>query len=368
MENNFVVIMAGGVGTRFWPFSRTHFPKQFHDVLGVGKTLIQQTVERFEGVCPKEHIYIVTSKDYEEITRQQLPFLKEEQVILEPLRRNTAPCIAYACYRIAQRNPNANILVAPADHVILKEEEFKKIARNTLHSASKKEVFVTLGIKPTRPDTGYGYIQYHQRRNLLSIFKNFSLKKVKTFVEKPVEELAQQFLESGDYVWNAGIFVWNVQTIIKAFEKYLPEMAEAFSDIQATFYTPDEAAAIAKAYSLCKNISIDIGLMEKAAKDEQDNVYVVLCDLGWSDLGTWKSLYEIQAKDRNDNVMVGKIMHYNTTNCIIKMPSEKLVVVNGLDNFIVAEYEDVLLICDKNDEQRVKDFVNDAKKQYPDFT
>ena len=349
MQNTYVIIMAGGVGTRFWPFSRTNFPKQFHDVLGTGRTLIQQTADRFEGICPKENIYVVTSSEYKDLVKTQLPFLSDDQILLEPHRRNTAPCIAYASYKIGARDPDANIIVAPADHIILKEEAFRDTIRVALGATRLNDVLVTLGIQPTRPDTGYGYIQY--------IPDKMTVKKVKTFTEKPHLELAEQFLESGDFVWNAGIFVWNVQTLKKAVKKYLPELAELFGDGEAHYYTPDEIPYINKIYAHCGSISIDNGIMEKA-----DNVHVVLSSFGWSDLGTWKSLYEISEKDENENVVEGNVLLHDTQNCIVKTPKDKLVVVNGLEGFIVAEYDGVLLICRKDDEQKVKELVAEAKE------
>jgi mannose-1-phosphate guanylyltransferase len=353
-KNNYVIIMAGGAGTRFWPFSRSNYPKQFHDVLGTGRTLLQQTADRFAKVCPPENIYVVTSAEYRDTVQAQLPQLTGQQILLEPIRRNTAPCIAYACYKIGLKNPNANLVVAPADHIILKEEEFVKTIETALAATAKEDILVTLGIKPSRPDTGYGYIQYLPSRK--------TVKKVKTFTEKPYLELAQKFLESGDYVWNAGIFVWNVKAITKNFEAYLSDMAELFEDGKDCYYTDTEAGFIQKVYSLCKNVSIDIGIMEKAQE-----VYVVLSDFGWSDLGTWKSLYDISPKDENANVLDGNTMTYETKDCIIKTPKERLVVTYGLEGFIVAEYDNVLLICKKDEEQRVRDFVADAKTRGADF-
>lgn len=348
MENNYVIIMAGGVGSRFWPFSRQTYPKQFHDVLGTGRTLIQQTADRFQGVCPNENIYVVTSEEYYALTKEQLPFMSDDQILLEPSRRNTAPCIAYACYKIAKQNPNATVVIAPADHIILKEEEFKQRVGVAINFAATNDVLVTLGIKPTRPDTGYGYIQFIENEN--------EEKKVKTFTEKPPLALAEQFIESGDYVWNAGIFVWNIDAITKAFVEFLPEMADALQIAQADFYTENEKDALEKAYPRCRSISIDNGVMERA-----ENVFVVLSDIGWSDLGTWKSVYENSEKDENQNVIDANVMIYDTTNCVIKAPKERLIVVNGLDGFIVADFDGVTMICKKEDEQRVKQFVNDAK-------
>lgn len=356
MNHTYVIIMAGGVGTRFWPFSRTSYPKQFHDVLGTGRTLLQQTADRFDGICPPENIYIVTSSLYKDLCQQQLPQLSDEQVLCEPIARNTAPCIAYACYKIAQRDPEANIVVAPADHIILKEDEFRSTIHTALEATKGKDILVTLGIQPSRPDTGYGYIQY------LANGADGTLKRVKTFTEKPHLELAQQFLDSGEFVWNAGIFVWNVQAIMNAFTKCLPDVAEIFEEGNNVYYTEREAAFVDKAYSMTRSISIDNGIMEKAS-----NVYVVLSDFGWSDLGTWKSLYEVSEKNDDFNVIDGHIMLYDTKNCIIKTPKDRLVVVNGLDGYIVAEYDNVLMICRKEEEQNVKNFVADAKERGMEF-
>jgi mannose-1-phosphate guanylyltransferase len=360
MNHTYVIIMAGGVGTRFWPFSRTNNPKQFHDVLGTGRTMLQQTVDRFDGVCPPENIYIVTSDKYKELCQQQIPSLTDEQILCEPIARNTAPCIAYACYKIAQRDPQANIVVSPADHVILKEEEFRRTIRTALEATAAQDILVTLGIRPSRPDTGYGYIQYIPDGD--SDSKNGRPLRVKTFTEKPHLELAKQFVDSGEFVWNAGIFVWNVQAIMSAFRKYLPETAEVFEEGTPHYATDKETSFIDKAYSLCKSISIDNGIMEKA-----DNVYVVLSDFGWSDLGTWKSLYEVSDKDEHQNAVDAHTMLYDTQNCIIKAPKDRLVVVNGLDGYIVAEYDNVLMICRKDDEQKVKQFVAEAKEQGATF-
>ena len=341
--------MAGGIGSRFWPFSRVKYPKQFHDVLGTGKTLLQQTASRFLNVCPKENIFIVTNRDYVGLVKDQLPYLANDQILAEPIGRNTAPCVGYACYKIREKNPNGNVVVAPSDHVILKENEFEERIKSALQQTADKDILITLGIKPSRPDTGYGYIQYLEDNKS-------EIKKVKTFTEKPVLELAKKFIESGDFVWNAGIFIWNVNSIVKSIEKFLPEMAETFEEGKGKYWTFNEEQFISNAYSQCKNISIDYGVMEKA-----DNVYVMLSDFGWSDLGTWKSLYDIMQKNVDSNVVQGNVMTYSTKNCIIKTPQEKLVVVHGLEDFIVAEYDNVLMICKKEDEQKVKDFVADAK-------
>ncbi|MDR6197087.1 mannose-1-phosphate guanylyltransferase [Siphonobacter sp. SORGH_AS_0500] len=354
-QHTYVVIMAGGVGTRFWPFSRQSYPKQFHDVLGVGRTMLQMTFDRLAEICPPENVYIVTSQEYYDLTKQQLPQLSDHQILLEPSRRNTAPCIGYACYKIAARDPQANIVVTPADHLILKEQEFVDRIKVALDATENSDLLVTLGITPTRPDTGYGYIQFDDQAE-------GEVKRVKTFTEKPHLQLAQAFLESGDYVWNAGIFVWNANSIRKAFESYLPEMDEAFRDMATHFYADSEATQLLRAYPQCRNISIDNGVMEKA-----QNVHVVLSDIGWSDLGTWKSLYEVSEKDENGNVMDGHIVTHNTTGSIIKTPKERLVVVEGLQDFIVAEFDNVLMICPKDQEQKVKEFVADATKRGFEF-
>jgi mannose-1-phosphate guanylyltransferase len=355
MQQNYAVIMAGGIGTRFWPFSRTNYPKQFHDVLGVGESMLQTTVNRFENICPKENIYIVTNSDYYDLVKQQIPFLKESQILCEPIGRNTSSAIAYATYKINQINPKANIVVAPADHVILKQEAFEERIHKALAAASQADILITLGITPSRPDTNYGYIQYLE--------EGAELKKVKTFTEKPNLEIAQIFIESGDFVWNAGIFIWNVQSILKAFKEFLPEISEIFDEGIPVLNTDQESAFINRAYSHCRNISIDYGIMEKA-----ENVYMLPSSFGWSDLGTWNSLYAIGDKDVQGNVVDGEVMLYETTNCIIKTPHDRLVVVDGLNDFIIAEYDNVLMICPKQDEQRVKDFLADAKsKKGPNF-
>ncbi|GAB2530755.1 mannose-1-phosphate guanylyltransferase [Rufibacter soli] len=348
-NNTFVVIMAGGIGSRFWPFSRVHHPKQFHDVLGTGESMIQTTAKRFRKICPPENIYVVTHRDYAALVREHLPELSEHQILQEPIGRNTAPCIAYACFKIAKKNPNANIVIAPSDHVILREEAFISCIQEGLQATATSNILVTLGIKPTRPDTGYGYIQFLTDTDHV-------LKKVKTFTEKPSLEIAQMFIDSGEFVWNAGIFIWNAQTILQAFREYLSDMAETFEEGNAAFDTDQEEAFINKAYSHCRNISIDYGLMEKA-----NNVYVILGDFGWSDLGTWNSLYSLSEKSPEGNVVDGNVLLYDVHNCIVKTPQNQLVVLQGLENYIVAEHDNVLMICRREEEQKVKDFVSDAK-------
>jgi len=338
--------MAGGIGTRFWPISRSHFPKQFHDVLGVGKTMLQQTAERFDGIIPHENIYVVTSSEFSGIVREQLPYLKDYQILCEPQRRNTAPCIAYAAYKISKINSKAKLVVVPSDHVILKTEEYQSKIKIAL-SAAKEQVLVTLGIMPTRPDTGYGYIQFQPKED--------DVLDVKTFTEKPNIELAEAFLDSGDYVWNAGMFIFSVKTFKKELEKHQSRLAEQFEEGMSLYYSEAEPEFIRKVYGVCKNISVDVGIMEKS-KD----VKVVLADIGWSDLGTWKSLYEVQEKDQQQNVIDANALVYNTNNTIIKASNDKLIVVNGLNDFIVVENDNVIMICPKEKEQDVKQFVEDA--------
>lgn len=354
IQNNYLIIMAGGAGTRFWPISRNNNPKQFHDVLNSGKTLLQQTADRFKGICPEENIYIVTSLEYVEIVKKQLPYLSDNQVLAEPFRRNTAPCIAYACYKIGVLNVNANIIVSPADHIILKEVEFQNRINICINSAAKTPNLLTLGISPTRPDTGYGYINFEK--------SEADVKKVKKFLEKPSLEKAEKFIESGDYVWNAGIFIWNFITFKDTFSKLMPEMAKSFQQGMSHYFSEGETDYINDVYAKCENISIDYALFEKA-----DNVSVVLGDFGWSDLGTWKSLHEVAEKDGQNNVIDGQIIIGDTKNSIIKTPDNVLAVVQGLDGYIVAFHENVLMICKKEEEQNVKLFVEEARKINNDF-
>ena len=347
--------MAGGIGTRFWPISRSSYPKQFHDVLGVGKSMLQQTAERFEGIVAKEHIYVVTSEEFAGIVQEQLPYLSPDQILKEPQRKNTAPCIAYAAYKISKKHPKATMIVAPADHVILKEEIFKARINEAIETAKSEPVLVTLGIVPTRPDTGYGYIQFQESAN--------KAKTVKTFTEKPNLELAEAFLESGDYVWNAGLFVFSIPTFKHELTKHLSRLAEQFEEGRAFYYTEEEPDFIRKVYAVCKSISMDNGVMEKARE-----VKVILSDIGWSDLGTWKSLHEINQKDERQNVVDANVLLYETEDCIVKAPKNKLVVIHGLSNYIVAEHGNVLMICPKDQEQQVKQFVEDATKLDPNFS
>lgn len=346
--------MAGGIGSRFWPMSKSSMPKQFLDILGTGRTFIQMTFDRFRKVCPTENFYIVTSVDYKDLVLEQLPELNEDQVLLEPLRRNTAPCVAYASYKIKSVNPDANIIVAPADHLILKEEEFASEINKGIDFAENNDVLVTLGIKPSRPETGYGYIQVDGKSN----YNDFdNLYKVKTFTEKPDVEMAKVFVSSGEFFWNSGIFIWSLKSIISAFDSYLEDVSGLFRKGEKLYGTPDEVHFINKTYSECQNISIDYGIMEKA-----ENVHVLCADFGWSDLGTWGSLYENSTKDEgNNSIKGGDVFTYQTQNCIVNMPKGKVVVLQGLDGYIVVESDNTLLICKKDDEQQIRQFVSDVE-------
>jgi len=354
MDNYYCVIMAGGVGSRFWPMSKTVHPKQFMDVLGTGKTLIQLTFDRFTKILPAKNIYIVTNEIYRDLVLEQLPEISENQVLCEPSRRNTAPCIAYANYKIKEENEEAVIVVAPSDHIILKEEEFVNDVKTAMEAASQKDWLITMGIRPSRPDTGYGYIQ----RECDDIYpKDNRLHKVKTFTEKPNLEIAKSFLASGDFLWNSGIFIWSLKSIMGAFDKHLKDVNHLFEKGIGKYNTPGETAFIKETYAVCKNISIDYGVMEKS-----ENVYVLSVDFGWSDLGTWGSLYTIRQKDENENAVVGdNVMLYDTKDCIVHMPEDKLVVLQGLEDYIVVEQDDVLLVCRKIDEQKIRQFVTDVK-------
>lgn len=350
MNNNYCVIMGGGVGSRFWPLSKESRPKQFLDFFGTGKSLIQQTFDRFKQIVPVENIFISTNESYEKLILEQLPEIKGSQILTESARRNTAPCIAYASYHIRSIDPDANIVVTPADHLILQEADFLRNINTGLNFVRNHPSLVTLGVKPNRPETGYGYIQTKDSE----IEDN--IQKVKTFTEKPNLELAKVFFESGDFFWNSGIFIWNVKTIIEAFHKYLPDIATRFDKCMDKFNTPEEASFIKEQYATCENISIDYGLMEKA-----DNVYMLLADFGWSDLGTWGSLFDLSPKDVNNNAALkGDAMFYDTKNSVLVLPKDKLAIIQGLDDFVVVDSENALLICKKSEEQRIKSFVTDV--------
>jgi mannose-1-phosphate guanylyltransferase len=353
MNNNYAIIMAGGIGSRFWPLSKTNHPKQFIDILGTGQTFIQQTFSRLNKIIPAENIYIVSNVLYKELIKTQIPGITDDQILLEPAMRNTAPCIAYATYKIMSKNPNANFVVAPSDHLILKEQDFVDTIAKGLEFTAQNEALLTLGITPSRPETGYGYIQ----ATTTSTVTTGDLTKVKTFTEKPNLDLAKVFCDSGEFFWNSGIFLWKGSTITKAFESLQPDIATQFSEGTPLYYTAEEDAFIGKAYPSCKNISIDYGIMEKA-----NNVFVLISEFGWSDLGTWGSLYEHSEKDANANAIdKNNVLCYDSKDNIVKTTDGKLVVIQGLEGYIVAETETTILICKKEEEQRIKQFVNDVK-------
>ena len=354
MKDNYCVIMAGGIGSRFWPISRTDFPKQFIDILGTGRSLIQQTYDRFKTIVPAENFIVVTNNLYKDLVMQQLPDIIENQILLEPFRRNTAPCIEYANQVIQKQNPNANIIVTPADHLVMNTVEFERIINIGLNFVSKQDTLLTLGINPSRPDTGYGYIQ----KETDSEFNVENLNKVKTFTEKPDIEMAKFFLESGEFLWNSGIFLWSLKSIQNAFYKHLPDVIQLFEENKDFYGTDYEVDAINKIYSKCDNISIDYGIMEKSK-----NVYVLAADFGWSDLGTWGSLYANSTKNSDNNAISGdNVFLFESKNSIINMPKDKLVIAQGLDGYIVVESNNTLLICKKDDEQNIKRYLEEVKE------
>jgi mannose-1-phosphate guanylyltransferase len=352
IHNNYVAIMAGGIGSRFWPVSRTDYPKQFLDLLGTGRSLIQWTYHRYRQICPKENIYIITNQSYMDTLKQQIPEVSDENIISEPSRKNTAPCAAYFAHKIMAMNPKANIIMTPADHLIMDERAFERTCYEALDFVGHHDALLTLGVKPTRPDTGYGYIQYDAGDEIDGVYR------VRTFTEKPSLELARTFLKSGDFLWNSGIFAWNVKTVMEALEKYLPEMNEVFQQAKAVYNTPREHDVIAQLYPQCNNISIDYGIMEKAK-----NVYVIPSYFGWSDLGTWESAYENSGKDYLGNAVYGdNVMIIDASECMVKAPDNKLVVLQGLEKFIVVDTPDVLLVCERSREQQIKEYVAEVKR------
>jgi len=355
-QHHYVAIMAGGIGSRFWPMSRAGYPKQFLDILNTGKTLIQSTYERFSEFIPEENIYVVTSQEYIGIVEKQLPRMKKENILGEPSRKNTAPCIAYISCKLFQMDPEASLIVAPSDHSIEDTKEFQRVCNEALQFVNHLNAFITLGIKPTYPNTGYGYIQFEPMPVSKDVYK------VKTFTEKPNLDLAKTFLSSGEFLWNAGIFVWQVKNILAAFEKYLPEMYDVFMAEKEKFNTPEEPAALKEIYPLCTNISIDVGIMEKAS-----NVYLIPSSFGWSDLGTWNSAYENIEKDYFHNAVGGdNVMVIDAVKCMVHVPKNKLVLLQGLEDFIIVDTEDVLLICKKEKEQQIKDYVAEVKRNKGD--
>ena len=354
-KNSYAVIMAGGIGSRFWPMSKSSFPKQFLDILGTGETLIQQTFNRLERICPPENILIVTNTNYKNLCLEQLPNVVESNILCEPAMRNTAPCVAYAAFKIQSMNEDANMIIAASDHIILKEDEFVRVTNDCLDIVAKNDVLLTLGITPSRPDTGYGYIQFSED-NLSGSKK---ARKVKTFTEKPNQELALNFLDSGDFLWNSGMFIWSAKSITLAYRKHLRDMYEVFDEGKQFYNTINEKEFIDRIFPACKNISIDYGIMEKS-----ENVYVYPADFGWSDLGTWGSLYSHLELDEYKNTIQGNnVMMYDSSDNLVKVSDDKLVVLQGLQGYIVVENEGTILVCKKEDEQKIKQFVADLKQK-----
>lgn len=341
--------MAGGVGSRFWPMSTPEKPKQFIDVLGCGRTLIQLTADRFEGICKPENIWVVTSEKYAPIVREQLPEIPEENILKEPCRRNTAPCIAYVSWKIKARNPKANVVVTPSDHVVMNVKEFKRVVESAMNFTENSDAILTLGMKPIRPETGYGYIEADLT---VASSTNREVYRVDSFKEKPDLQTAERYIKRNNFFWNSGIFLWNVHTIVNAFRIYQPAIASIFENISPAFFSAREQQLINEEFPNCEDISVDYAILEKA-----EEIFVFPADFGWSDLGTWGSLHDQMPRDLEKNVCIGKHIHlYDTSNCIVHATQEKKVVVQGLDGYIVAEQEDMLLICKLSEEQRIKLF------------
>lgn len=352
--NNNVVIMAGGVGSRFWPMSTSEYPKQFIDVLGCGRTLLQLTVDRFEGICEMKNVWVVTNSKYADIVKQQLPEVPENNILCEPCRRNTAPCIAYVSWRIKSKDPKANIVVTPSDHVVMDVKEFQRVVKMCMAFTCENDSIVTLGMKPNRPETGYGYIQ----ADLSTCSPRYKeIFRVDTFREKPDLETAQKYIKQNSFFWNAGIFIWNVNTIVNAFRVYQPSIAKIFEAMLPIFGTKEEQQQVNQHFPECENISVDYAIMEKA-----EEIFICPANFGWSDLGTWGSLLTQTKHDLYGNSCIGNDINvYETRNCIIHTTQEKKVVVQGLDGYIVAEKNDTLLICKLSEEQRIKQFSSDEK-------
>ena len=348
-ECNHLVIMAGGVGSRFWPMSTMEYPKQFIDVLGCGKTLIQLTLERFGTIFPKDNVWIVTSEKYRDVVKEQLPDLDDEHILLEPCRRNTAPCIAYVSWKIKSKYPKANLVITPSDHIVTNVEEFQRVIRTAMNYTRNTDAIVTLGMKPTRPETGYGYIEADYSMPSMS---NKGIYRVDSFKEKPDLATAKQYVAKPNFFWNAGIFIWNVNTIVNSFRVYQPPMANIFENLLKYYFTDDEQKHINEDFPLCENISVDYAILEKA-----EEIFVMPADFGWSDSGTWSSLHDQSKTDAFNNALIGDhIEVYDTRNCVIHATDEKKVVVQGLDGFIVVEKDGKLLICKLSEEQRIKLF------------
>lgn len=352
LNNVHLVIMAGGIGSRFWPMSTTDLPKQFLDVLGCGRTLLQLTADRFKGVCLPENIWVVTSAKYADIVKEQLPDMASDHILLEPCRRNTAPCIAYVSWKIKARNPKANIVVTPSDHVVMDVREFVRVIESSLKFTADSDAIVTLGMKATRPETGYGYIEADMS---MACPSNKEIYRVDAFREKPDAETAKRYLQRKNYFWNSGIFIWNVSTIVNALRVYQPSISEIFERLLPYYYTDKEQQMIDEMFPMCDNISIDYAVMEKA-----DEIYVFLASFGWSDLGTWSSLHDNVKRDAHNNACLGEnIRLYESRNCMVHTTEEKRTIVQGLDGYIVAEKNDCLLICRLTEEQRIREFLNE---------
>lgn len=352
MHNNYVAILAGGVGSRFWPESRQQLPKQFLDLLGTGQSLLQTTYNRFRGICPPEQLYVITHESYAELVRKQLPHLSPEQIVSEPSRKNTGPSAAYITHKLHLLNPQANVILSPADHIITDERTFERQVFETLDFVSRHNNIATIGVRPTRPDTGYGYIQYEHED------EEEQFHRVKTFVEKPNLDIARTFLRSGDFLWNSGIFAWNTATLIKVLEEYFPELNEVFIQARDVLNTPKEAKAMEMLYAQCTNISIDYAIMEKVR-----TVHVLPSRFGWSDLGTWESVYEHSEKDYLGNAVYGKnVMIIDASGCMVKTTGQKLMVLQGLEQYIVIDTPEVLLICERSKEAQLKDYLAEVKR------
>lgn len=353
-NNNHLVIMAGGVGSRFWPMSTTEKPKQFIDVLGVGRSLLQLTFDRFKGICFPENVWVVTNQSYKELVLEQLPEIPVANILCEPCRRNTAPCIAYVSWRIKAKDRNANIVVTPSDHIVTNCEEFKRVISQCLKFTNETDAIITLGMKPTRSETGYGYIQADLSS---SSPRNKEIFRVDSFREKPDIETAKKYIQNKSYFWNAGIFIWSVSTIVNAFRIYQPSISKIFESLLPVYGTPDEQEEINMRFPECENISVDYAIMEKA-----EEIFVCPADFGWSDLGTWGSLLVQTKKDLYGNGVIGEnVSLFDTHNCIVHTLDKKKVVIQGLDGFIVADDDNKLLICKLSEEQRIKQFSSDNK-------
>lgn len=348
-SSNHLVIMAGGVGSRFWPMSTEETPKQFIDVLGTGRTLIQLTFDRFANVCPISNIWVVTNKRYQKIVEEQLPEIDKGHILLEPCRRNTAPCIAYVSWRIKKTCPNANVIVTPSDHIVTNLQEFNRVVTSCLKFTEETDSILTLGIKPSRPETGYGYIQADLSYNSA---RNHEIFRVDSFREKPDLNTAKEYISKNNYFWNAGIFIWSIHTIVNAFRVYQPAISKIFEGLMPYYETPLEQEKIDEVYSECENISVDYAIMEKA-----EEIFVCPAEFGWSDLGTWGSLWVQTKHDLYGNSCIGnQIKMFDSHNCIVHTMQEKKVIIQGLDDCIVAEQDGILLICKLSEEQRIKQF------------